>query len=262
MNAERMQSLIIPAAGLGIRWKPVSEYLPKEMLPLVDKPVVHYIVREAIESGFKNIIIVTNKDKKIIRDYFNKQTTLNGIDLQFTYQDKPLGIADAMRTAKKFVNGSFAVMLPDLPTISTVPVILQMKNIYSKMETNSCLISLSMFPKESLGLYSNYLSTAKNKNLGIIEHFCSLKNCTENHGNKNFRLSGKYIFPYETFEHIEKLKIEKNVGEITDVDLLNQLQKNGYEIYGYKIKGRTYDTGNARAHLRANTAFFKHNVRI
>src|SRR3990167_8248474 len=128
----KIDTCIIPAAGKATRWAPVSYYLPKDLLPLINKPVITWVIDEAIQSGCKKIIIVMNKEKEIMKNYLVNHTDYHKrVDLIFVNQNDFAGISKALLKSKRYLNNSpFLVALPDLPTISETPVIRQMLDVY------------------------------------------------------------------------------------------------------------------------------------
>jgi len=251
---------IIPAAGRGSRWAPISGYLPKEMLPLIDKPVIEWTVDEAIYSGCKNIIIVINKQKELIKKYL-VNTKKHHVNIQYTfvYQKSPKGIAHAIWCCRNLIKKDvFCVSLPDLPIISKKPALKQLINVYLKEKSH--YISFDKFPPENLDLYGECLTQKKFDKL-IIRHFCSkVSSKKPHHKNNKIRMSGRFIFTTKIFPIIKSLLKNRIKTEITDVDALHAALEARQNVYGIKIIGHTYDTGTPKGYVRANTAFFKKSI--
>lgn len=261
MGKNNINICIIPAAGKGSRWAPISGYLPKEMLPLVDRPVIEWVIEEVAASGCPNIVVIINKQKEIIKEYLTKNRALTKrIHLSFIYQNQPLGIAHTFYLARKFIrNSPFAVALPDLPTIAHKPVLKQLIDSFQNNNSQSHMISLNSFPPNTLHFYSECLTQSRNDQLLEIIHLCpknQSRNQSHHPGNK-IRMSGRYILLPTILPIIEKLITQKSNKEIKDIDALELALIKGQKILGIEIQGHTYDTGNPVSYIRANTAFFK-----
>lgn len=255
-----MNICVIPAAGKGSRWAPISGYLPKEMLPLIDKPVIDWVVTEAISSGCNEIIIVLNKQKQIIRKYLQESSHFKKVKLHFIYQEKPMGITHAMLLCKKIIgNRPFVMALPDLPAISRKSVSGQLIEAYEKQKGKSHIISFSIFPSDTLHFYTECLVELRKDKLLDIIHFCPKRvNPPRPHhpGNK-IRMSGRYVFNPQIFNVAEKLMKNFGGNEVNEVVTLKEALEMGQNVLGFNIDGHTYDTGNPTLYVRANTAFFK-----
>lgn len=257
--AKNISTCIIPAAGKGSRWAPVSGYLPKEMLPLVDRPVLEWVIEEAVRSKCSEMIIIINKQKEVIKDYLKKISLSKKINIHFVYQIKPRGIAHAISFCQEFTkNNPFVVALPDLPTISKKPVIQQLTDKFSSLKQPAHIISFCSFPSEALYHYSEcMLETRKDKLLNIA-HFCPKDpNNMPHHPGSRIRMSGRYIFTPEIYPAISQLLDEFQEDEVRDTDALKKAIQLGQKVLGLEISGRTYNTGTPTSYIRANTAFFK-----
>lgn len=260
MANNTITTCIIPAAGKGSRWAPVSGYLPKEMLPLIDKPVIEWCIDEAVHSGCNHIIIVINSQKNLIKSYLQKAKKYhNKIRFDFVYQKYPRGITHAIWLCKNLINNkAFCVALPDLPVISKKPALKQLIEAYNKNESH--IISFDKFSKEHLHLYGECLVEKQSKVLNV-QHFCAkISKKYPHHINSKIRMSGRFIFTNEIFPIISELIQKKSKQEITDVDALHKALNHNQLVKGLKIIGHTYDTGNPKSYVRANTAFFKKYV--
>ena len=263
-----IQTCIIPAAGKGSRWAPVSGYLPKEMLPLIDKPVIEWVINNQVSAGCKQIIVVLNKNKESIKTYLENHSNLNKkISLKFIYQNDPMGISHAIYLCKDLIkNEPFGMALPDLPTISKKPILKQLAYALSKNNNNAHIISFDKFSPENANLYGECLLRGGNGNILEIEHFCPKLVGTTNkphHYRNNIRMSGHFIFNPSIFAIIEKLlKTNKERVEISDRMALKTAIEEGQKVIGIKIVGHTYDTGYPKGYIRANTAFFKKKVNL
>lgn len=253
---------IIPAAGKGTRWSPITNYFPKEMLPLLGRPVIDWTILEAINSGCTDIIVVISKQKEVIRKYLERDSGLeDNINIKFIYQAQPLGIAHAMYLARKFTGDlPFVVALPDLPTLSRIPVIKQLVNAFYKDSENPHVVSFDEFSPEISHLYGECLFHFKKAGILDIIHFCPKQTDpkTPHHKGNFVRMSGKFIFTPDIFPVIEKLLLTRPDGEISDRTCLRASYENGKKVIGFKIKGKTVDTGYPSGYVYANQSFHNH----
>lgn len=263
-----IKKAVIPAAGLGTRFLPATKASPKEMLPLVDKPLIQYSVEEAITSGIKNIILITGKGKRSIEDHFDyafelehflhERGKLNGInqikeiaDLAnfiFIRQKHPLGLGHAILCAKEVVGGEpFAVFLPDSVFVETeVPAIQQLIQRYEKYRYS--VIALMQVEKKE---YSRY-GMCKVKKIGprtyqifdLVE-----KPAPPSDSPSNLAIAERYILTPKIFECLEKTPPGAG-GEIQITDGLRALLK--YQpVYGYEFEGRRLDAGEKLGYIKA-----------
>ncbi|MGH2330479.1 UTP--glucose-1-phosphate uridylyltransferase GalU [Thermoanaerobacter mathranii] len=262
-----IKKAVIPAAGLGTRFLPITKTIPKEMLPIVDKPVIHYIVEEAVNSGIKEILIITNKNKKAIEDYFDKfdeieneikksnkeellpliRNTCNLADIYYVRQKELKGLGHAISCAKAFVgNQPFAVLLGDDLVDSKVPCLKQLINCYSKY--NSPILGVQAIDKKDVVKY------------GIIDGIpledgtYKVKSMVEkpkvNEAPSNIAVLGRYILTPQIFDILEKTEPGKN-GEVQLTDALKVLAQQR-PIYAYHFEGKRYDIGDKFGFLQAN----------
>lgn len=260
MVNSKIDVCIIPAAGRGSRWAPVSGYLPKEMLPLIDRPALDWVMDEVKASGCSEIIVVINKHKQLIRDYLLSNKDHKKVKFHFVYQEKPLGITHAMILCQKLIKDQpFAMALPDLPTISHKPVLKQLIEGYEKLKSSSHIISFSTFPSDTLSFYTECSVETRNDQLLDIVHFCPKQNdrLQPHHPGSKIRMSGRYVVKPEIFKVIEKLMKNFEGHEINEVAAFKEAAAQGQGVLGLAIDGHTYDTGNPTLYVRANTAFFK-----
>ncbi len=263
MSKTQVDVCIIPAAGKGSRWAPISGYLPKEMLPLIDRPVLDWVIDEAKASGCKEIIIVINKQKQLIKDYLINHQDHRQVKFHFVYQEKPLGITHAMLLCQKIIKDRpFAMALPDLPTISHKPVLKQLVEAYEKQNGKSHIISFSSFPGDTLHFYTECLIELRKDKLLDIIHFCpkQINPPRPHHPGSKLRMSGRYVFNPEIFSVTEKLMKNFEGSEANEVVTLKEALEIGQNVLGLDIDGHTYDTGNPTLYVRANTAFFKRKI--
>ncbi len=260
MGKGEISFCIIPAAGKGSRWAPVSGYLPKEMLPLIDLPVIEWVVEEAINSGCKEIIVVINKQKEAIKKYLLTHKEFHKkIKFHFVYQEKPLGITHAIQLCQKIIKDQpFAMALPDLPTISHKPVLKQLIEAFEENQGYSHIISFSSFPSDTLSFYTECLIEQRKDKLLSIIHFCPKQtDSIPHHPGSKIRMSGRYVLKPEIFKIADDLMRSFEGTELNEVVTLKKAIEGNQQVIGLNIDGHTYDTGNPTLYVRANTAFFK-----
>ena len=251
---------IIPAAGKGSRWAPVSGYLPKEMLPLIDRPVLDWVIDEVRSAGCNEIIIVINQHKQIIKDYLISNKDYKKVKFHFVYQDKPLGVTHAMLLCQKIIKDlPFAMALPDLPTIAHKPVLKQLINAFENINGSAHIISMSNFFTDTLQLYTECLVEQRSDKLLDIIHFCPKQADSKksHHPGSKIRMSGRYVIKPEIFQIIQKLTKNFEDSEVNEVASFKMALEEDQKVLGLAIDGHTYDTGNPTLYVRANTAFFK-----
>ena len=244
---------VIPAAGMGTRWAPISSYFPKEMLPLGNKPVIEIVINEIVASGIHNIIVVINKKKDIIKKYFQENKTfIPKTNLYFVYQKKPAGLADVILLCRPLIKQTaFCMALPDLPTLSPVPAIKQLIGVYSQGHQKQHLVSFAKFPRESRHLYGE---CKVSKSMEII-HFCPKQQSLKpHHPAFIFRMSGRYIFQESIFDAAQKT-IKNNPNEINERMVLELSLSEGVPSLCVPISGKTFDTGYPAGYATANNLF-------
>jgi UTP--glucose-1-phosphate uridylyltransferase len=258
---------VIPAAGLGTRFIPASKAQPKEMLPVVDKPVIQYVIEEAVASGIDDILIITGRGKRSIEDHFDKAFELEEIlrnsdqddwlkevrkisnmaEIHYLRQKEQKGLGHAIYCARKHVGDEpFAVLLGDTINISNVPVTRQLIDTYE--EHNCSVIAIEDVPKEKV------------KNYGIIdgekikENIYDIKNLVEKpsieEAPSTLGATGTYMFTSEIFECIKRTTPGVN-GEIQITDSMKLLLEK-QKIYGLLFEGKRYDIGNKLDWFKAN----------
>jgi UTP--glucose-1-phosphate uridylyltransferase len=260
----KISKAIIPVAGLGTRFLPATKSQPKEMLPIIDKPVVHFIVEEVVNSGIKDIIFITGRHKRAIEDYFdyspelelallrkNKRKILNKIRsianlANFIYirQKENKGSGDAILQAEKLVkNEPFAVLFGDDIVLSKKPALLQLIEKFEKYE--ECIIALCKMPKKGLKNYGVVKGIKIDKNLYEIKDIVEKPEPSK--APSNLAVIGKYILIPEIFDELKKIN-KKGELELTDA-LRNLLKKR--KIYGVEIEGKRYDCGSKIGFVKA-----------
>lgn len=260
-----VKKAVIPVAGLGTRFLPATKSMPKEMLPLIDRPIIHYVVEEAIRSGIDDIILITGRNKRAIEDYFDdspelemhlraqgKEDELKIIqdisslaDIHYVRQKEPLGLGDAVLRAEKHIgNEPFAVLLGDDIILNSQPCTKQLIDIFQRYRCSVVAVqSVSDDKVSSYGIIDGFEVDDSLYCLNDIVEKPSLDDAPSNIG-----AIGRYIFTPEIFECIKKT--DAGVGgeiQLTDaIRLLNEKQK----IYAYSFKGKRYDTGDKLGYLK------------
>lgn len=265
-----IKKAVIPAAGLGTRFLPATKAQPKEMLPIVDKPTIQYIIEEAVESGIEDIIIVTGRSKRAIEDHFDKSVELemllertgkhemlevvenisNLVDIHYVRQKEPLGLGHAVLCAKKFIgNEPFAVLLGDDIVDSEVPALKQMIDQYN--EVQSSILGCNEVPRSEVNKYGIVNYSEKSGDLYKVESLVEKPEIEKAPSTQ--AIVGRYILSPAIFELLEDVAPDKK-GEIQLTDAIDRLL--GREsIYSYIIKGNRYDVGDKFGFLQASIDF-------
>lgn len=266
----RIKKAVIPAAGLGTRFLPATKAQPKEMLPIVDKPTLQYIIEEAVESGIEEILIITGKNKKSIEDHFDKSVELelelekkgkiellqkvqeisNMISIYYIRQKEPNGLGDAIHCAKSFIgNEPFAVMLGDDIVDSETPCLKQLIDIYDEYRTT--VLGVQKVNEQDVDKYG--IISAKH----IEDRVYKVKDLVEkpeiDKAPSNIAILGRYIITPEIFNILEKLPPGK-CGEVQLTDALKILSKKE-AMYAYVFRGKRYDVGDKLGFLEATVDF-------
>ncbi|PAW30073.1 UTP--glucose-1-phosphate uridylyltransferase [Peribacillus simplex] len=267
---KKVRKAIIPAAGLGTRFLPATKAMPKEMLPIVDKPTIQYIVEEAVASGIEDIIIVTGKGKRAIEDHFDyapeleqnlmekgKVDLLNKVkystnlaNIHYIRQKEPKGLGHAIWCARKFIGDEpFAVLLGDDIVQSETPCLKQLINEYE--ETNHSIIGVQTVPNEETNRYGIIDPAFQNGRLYQVENF--VEKPTLGTAPSNLAIMGRYILTPEIFDFLDKQEAGAG-GEIqlTDgIQKLNQIQ----QVFAYDFEGKRYDVGEKIGFIKTTIEF-------
>lgn len=270
-----IKKAILPAAGLGTRFLPATKASPKEMMPIVDKPLIQYAVEEALSCGIEDFIIITGKYKRAIEDHFDtayrleeklrasgKETILkelnklNSINIAYIRQRVPLGLGHAILCAKSFVKDEpFAAILSDDVIDPEYPLLREMIKVYEKKKCP--VIALEEVPGSEVHRYG----IVDGKPEGAVY---KIKNMVEkpdpDKAPSNLAIIGRYILIPEIFQILEKQKPGAG-GEIQLTDALKSLVKKT-PIYGYLIKGKRYDAGDKLGYLQATVDFALKNKEL
>nr|WP_281397308.1 UTP--glucose-1-phosphate uridylyltransferase GalU [Heyndrickxia vini] len=264
----KINKAIIPAAGLGTRFLPATKAQPKEMLPIVDKPAIQYIVEEAVKSGIENIMIVTGRNKRSIEDHFDKSIELeqvlnekqkydtlkeikkitNMANIHYIRQKEPLGLGHAILCARHFIGDDpFAVLLGDDIMMSQQPALKQIIDIYEKYDSN--VIGVQPVEISEVSKYGIISPGQQHDDLYQIEDL--FEKPSVNEAPSNLAIMGRYILKPSIFPVLSN--IEKGVGnEFQLTDALRIICQE--EItFALQLKGDRYDIGDKLGYLKAMT---------
>lgn len=267
----KIRKAIIPAAGLGTRFLPATKAQPKEMLPIVDKPTIQYIVEEAVNSGIEDIIIVTGRNKRAIEDHFDRSIELETflekgakeelldmvqdiarlVDIYYVRQKEALGLGHAIYCARKFIGDEpFAVLLGDDVIYSEVPCLRQMMNHYERH--GASIVGVQQVPLEDTSKYGIVDGTQFDERL-YRAHNLVEKPSPEEAPETRLAIMGRYILNPIIFDILENIPPGKG-GEIQLTDGLRELVKY-QEILAYEFEGRRYDVGDKLGFLQATIEY-------
>ena len=268
----KVRKAVIPAAGLGTRFLPATKALAKEMLPIVDKPTIQFIVEEAKASGIEDILIVEGKQKRSIEDHFDSapeleqnlkekhkdallqlvhSTTDIGVNLFFVRQPYPRGLGDAVRLAKSFVGDEpFVVMLGDDLMNDKVPLTKQLIDEYDK--THASILAVKKVPHDEVSAYG-VIDPEKevSKDLYNVKKFVEKPAVAD--APSDLAIIGRYLLTPEIFDILDNQKPGKgNEIQLTDaIDTLNQTQR----VFAHEFKGDRYDVGNKFGYVKTNVEY-------
>lgn len=266
----KVRKAIIPAAGLGTRFLPATKAQPKEMLPIVDKPTIQYIVEEAIASGIEDIMIVTGRGKRAIEDHFDKSYELedilnrkgendllclvqdisNLVNIHYIRQKEPKGLGHAIYCAKSFIGDEpFAVMLGDDIVDSEVPCLKQMIEIYDRL--NTTIVGVQSVPDEEVSRYG--IVECKKTEERIYSVSDLVEKPERSKAPSNIAILGRYIITPAIFRYLENAEPGKG-GEIQLTDALKRLL-HSEKMFAYDFIGKRYDVGNKLGFLQATVEF-------
>ena len=265
-----IKKAIIPAAGLGTRFLPATKAQPKEMLPIIDTPVIQYVVQEAIDSGIEDILIISGKGKRAIEDHFDRSFDLENqlltkenekmyneirrisemANIHYIRQKELNGLGDAIYYAKQHTgNEPFAVLLGDTVIDSIIPVTQQLIDIFEQYKQS--IIGVEVIPDEKI---SRYGVIGGNK---VNDHITEVTKLVEKPSKKaapsNLAIASRYILTPEIYKAIEKTKRGlNNEVQLTDA-LRNLLERES--IYSYRYEGKRYDIGNKIDYIKTIIEF-------
>ncbi|NNU75400.1 UTP--glucose-1-phosphate uridylyltransferase GalU [Clostridium estertheticum] len=266
----KVKKAIIPAAGLGTRFLPATKALPKEMLPIVDKPTMQYIIEEAVASGIEEILVITGRNKKSIEDHFDKSIELeldlenkhkdillkqvrnisNMVNIYFIRQKEPKGLGDAINNARAFVgNEPFAVMLGDDIVDAKTPCLKQLMDCFE--EKNTTILGVQEVERKNVDKYGIVDGTRLSDQVYKVDNLIEKPKVDK--APSNLAILGRYIITPEIFDILDKTLPGKG-GEIQLTDALKTLIAQ-QDMYAYIFEGRRYDVGDKLGFLEATVEF-------
>ncbi|HAA6741737.1 TPA_asm: UTP--glucose-1-phosphate uridylyltransferase [Listeria monocytogenes] len=266
----KVKKAVIPAAGLGTRFLPATKAMPKEILPIVDKPTIQFIVEEAVASGIEDILIVTGKGKRAIEDHFDSVPELENnlreknkldllhlveettnINLHFIRQSKPKGLGDAILQAKSFIgNEPFVVMLGDDIVQSKTPCAKQLIDQYEK--THSSVIGVQNVPREETYRYGIIDPDKEvSDRLYNVTGFVEKPNVED--APSNLAILGRYLLTPEIFKYLETQEAGSG-GEIQLTDAINRLNEI-QPVFAYDFEGERFDVGDKFGFIETTLKF-------
>ncbi len=266
----KIRKVVIPAAGLGTRFLPATKAQPKEMLPIVDKPTIQYIVEEAIASGIESILIITGRSKRAIEDHFDTSVELEAelekhhkddllqqvrdisgmVNLHYIRQKQPKGLGHAILCARDFVgNEPFGVILGDDIVVSKKPALRQLMDIYEK--ENATVVGVQPVHPSQVNKYG--IIEPGKSNGGIHELIGMVEKPAVDEAPSNLAILGRYVLSPGIFDILEKTESGKG-GEIQLTDAIYGLMKHE-KVYAYEFEGKRYDVGDKLGFLQATVEF-------
>ncbi|MCM3067759.1 UTP--glucose-1-phosphate uridylyltransferase GalU [Priestia flexa] len=266
---KKVRKAIIPAAGLGTRFLPATKAMPKEMLPIVDKPTIQYIIEEAVESGIEDIIIVTGKGKRAIEDHFDYAPELeqnllekgkiellekvrksSNIDIHYIRQKEPKGLGHAVWCARNFIGDEpFAVLLGDDIVQAETPGLRQLINQYE--ETLSSVIGVQTVADNETHRYGIVDPSGSEGRRYQVENF--VEKPAPGTAPSNLAIMGRYIFTPEIFTFLE----EQEIGAGGEIQLTDAIQKLNtiQRVFAYDFEGKRYDVGEKLGFIETSIEF-------
>ena len=266
---KKVRKAIIPAAGLGTRFLPATKAQPKEMLPIVDKPAIQYIIEEAIASGIEEILIITGRNKRSIEDHFDKSVELENqlkeqgkydllglieeisqIDIHYIRQKEAKGLGHAVLCAKQFVgNEPFAVMLGDDIVDAEVPCLRQLIDVYD--DCQGTVLGVQEVAKDKVSSYG--IVNPKKVKENIWQAVDLIEKPSVEEAPSQLAVLGRYILEPEIFALLEKTE----PGRGNEIQLTDAICKLAHEkpVYAYNFSGRRYDIGDKQGYLEATVEF-------
>ena len=274
----RVRKAIIPAAGLGTRFLPATKSLPKEMIPVVDKPAIQYIIEEIVGSGIKDVLIITGRGKRAIEDHFDKSFELNEAlkekgdharletlenieemaDIHYLRQKESLGTGHAILKARDHIASEpFAVLYGDDLVISDIPCIKQLMDLYEKYSCS--ILAVQEVPHEKVSSYGIVEGTSVNGEVYLVQRL--IEKPDPKKAPSNLAFLGRCILDPAIFDILERTPPAKDGKEIQLTDAIQQLAKRK-AVYAHKIVGNWHTVGDPLSHLKTSIEFALQNEKI
>lgn len=268
----KVTKAIFPVAGLGTRFLPATKSVPKEIMTLVDRPLIQYAIDEARAAGIRDFIFVTSRGKSALEDYFDinpgleqelrkkgktdlleelKNTNMDSGQIAYVRQHKPLGLGHAVWCASKLIaNEAFAVILPDDVIAAEKPCLQQM--IEAHQETGGCMVAAMEVPPEKAGAYG---VLDVDEDMGSIVRVKGMvEKPAPEEAPSNLAVIGRYILTPKVLRSISKQKFGAG-GEIQLTDAIAEQIDNGEPVHGFRFRGKRYDCGSKSGFLQATVSF-------
>ena len=265
----KVRIAVIPAAGLGTRFLPATKAQPKEMLPIVDKPCIQYIIEEAIDSGIEDILIITGRNKRAIEDHFDRAVELemtlkaqgkydllglvqelSRVTIHYVRQKEPKGLGHAVLCARHFVGDEpFAVLLGDDIMDAEVPVLKQLMDVHE--DCGGSVLGVQEVPRDRVSSYGVVKPTPVKERLWLAEDLVEKPPVEE--APSRLAVLGRYIISPEIFDILETTQPGRG-GEIQLTDALKKLSERE-PVFAYEFEGRRYDVGDKQGFLEATVDF-------
>jgi len=276
----QIKKAVIPAAGLGTRFLPVTKSMPKEMLPIIDTPAIHYVIKEAVDPGLDDIIIITGRGNRAVEDYFHESPAMemhlarhkkddllrtireisSMANVHYIRQKEPRGLPDAILAAEKHIGDEpFAVLLGDDIIISETPCTKQLIDVYA--EYHASVIAIQDVPREKISRYGAVKATkipSRTQELYQVEHIVEKPTIEE--APSTLAAIGRYIFTPEIFDAMKHTSPGVN-NELQIADSINILCAS-QKIYACAFTGKRYDIGDKLGYIQAIIDFALQNEEL
>jgi len=270
----KVRKAVIPAAGWGTRFLPATKAQPKEMLPIVDKPAIQYIIEEAVDSGIEDIIFITGRNKKALEDHFDRAMELeafleqkgrrdlaevirsisNLADINYVRQKVAKGLGHAILCARRFIGDEpFAIMLPDDIIANQTPCLKQLMNVHEN--SGATVIAVQEVAKNDVSKFGIIKGRFEGNNSYVVEDL--VEKPDQQAAPSNLAVIGRYIVSSHVMDLLERTKPGTN-GEIQLTDALRELCQQE-KMIGFKFEGTRFDVGDKMGFLQANVRFALNN---
>lgn len=268
----KVTKAVFPVAGLGTRFLPATKSIPKEIMTLVDRPLIQYAIDEARAAGIKEFIFVTSRGKGALEDYFDhapeleaslrkknktellstlKSTNMDSGAIAYIRQHKALGLGHAVWCARRLIgNEPFAVILPDDVIAAEKPCLQQMVEAYS--ETGGCMVAAMEVPTEKTNLYG--VLDVKEDMGSLVSVRGMIEKPTVDSAPSNLAVIGRYILTPKVLQNLNKIKRGAG-GEVQLTDAIAQEIEADRDVFGYRFRGQRFDCGSKAGYLQATVAF-------
>ena len=268
----RVTKAIFPVAGLGTRFLPATKSVPKEIMTLVDRPLIQYAIDEARAAGIKEFIFVTSRGKSALEDYFDnapelesnlrkkgktelletlKGTNMDSGTIAYLRQHKALGLGHAVWCARRLIhNEPFAVILPDDVIAAETPCLEQMVEAHA--ETGGCMVAAMEVPEEKASAYG--VIDVKEDHGSVVSVKGLVEKPAPEDAPSNLAVIGRYILTPNVMQNLNKIKSGSG-GEIQLTDAIDAEMREGRDVFGYRFSGQRYDCGSKAGFLQATVAY-------